>query len=61
MIHAIIDCIIDSHMPVVDAVIRELDALDEMVHEFGGEHRDLLKRAGMCRRRLAFLRLVHQQ
>jgi DNA-binding Xre family transcriptional regulator len=39
-------------------VIRELDALDEMVHEFGGEHRDLLKRAGMCRRRLAFLRMV---
>lgn len=57
IIHALLDSITDSLLPVVNATAVEVDALEELIYVLSGsEHRDLLKRMGMTRRRLSFLR-----
>jgi len=57
IIHALLDSITDSLLPVVNATATEVDALEELIFVLSGsEHRDLLKRMGMTRRRLSFLR-----
>ena len=57
IIHALLDSITDSLLPVVTGTAMEVDALEELIYVLSGsEHRDLLKRMGMTRRRLSFLR-----
>lgn len=57
IIHAVLDSITDSLLPVVNGTAMEVDALEELIYVLSGsEHRDLLKRMGMTRRRLGFLR-----
>ena len=57
IIHALLDSITDSLLPVVNGTAMEVDALEELIYVLSGsEHRDLLKRMGMTRRRLSFLR-----
>ena len=57
IIHAMLDCIVDALLPVVDGTVVEVDALEDLIYLLSGsEHRDLLKRMGLTRRRLSFLR-----
>jgi Mg2+ and Co2+ transporter CorA len=57
VIHALLDSITDSLLPVVNGTATEVDALEELIYVLSGsEHRDLLKRMGMTRRKLSFLR-----
>lgn len=57
IIHAVLDCIVDALLPVVDGTVLEVDALEDLIYVLSGsEHRDLLKRMGLTRRRLSFLR-----
>ena len=57
LIHAMLDCIVDSLLPVVESTSYEVDALDDLIYILSGsEHRDLLKRMGLTRRRLLYLR-----
>lgn len=57
LIHATLDCIVDSLLPLVEATSYEVDALDDLIYVLSGsEHRDLLRRMGLTRRRLLFLR-----
>lgn len=55
--HAMLDCIVDSLLPVVESTSYEVDALDDLIYVLtGSEHRDLLRRMGLTRRRLLYLR-----
>ena len=57
IIHAMLDAIVDALLPVVDGTVVEVDALEDLIYVLSGsEHRDLLKRMGLTRRRLSFLR-----
>ena len=57
IIHAMLDSIVDALLPVVDGTVVEVDALEDLIYMLSGsEHRDLLKRMGLTRRRLSFLR-----
>ena len=57
IIHAMLDSIVDALLPVVDGTVVEVDALEDLIYVLSGsEHRDLLKRMGLTRRRLSFLR-----
>ena len=57
IIHALLDAIVDALLPVVDGTVLEVDALEDLIYVLSGsEHRDLLKRMGLTRRRLSFLR-----
>jgi Mg2+ and Co2+ transporter CorA len=57
VLHALLDAIVDSLLPIVNAECMAVDALEDLIHMLSGsEHRDLLKRMGMTRRRLTFLR-----
>jgi len=57
VVHALLDGITDSLLPVVNATVTEVDALEELIYVLSGnEHRDLLKRMAMTRRKLSFLR-----
>jgi hypothetical protein len=39
-----LDCIIDSHIPIVDGTVNEVDNLEDLIYELSGnEHADLLK------------------
>lgn len=57
LVHAMLDTITDSLLPVVDGTSAEVDALEDLIYVLSGaEHRDLLKRMGLTRRRLHALR-----
>ena len=57
IIHALLDQLTDALLPVVSGNSLEVDALEDLIYVLSGaEHRDLLRRMGVTRRRLAFLR-----
>jgi len=57
LVHAILDSIIDTMVPVVEEVVRDVSDLDELVAQLSAlEHRDALNRMAVTRKRLAHLR-----
>jgi Mg2+ and Co2+ transporter CorA len=57
IIHAILDVIADNLLPLAEGISYEVDALEDLIYILtGAEHRDLLRRMGITRRRLSFLR-----